>query len=130
MKELQEKGSKKHISLPDGCKEYLAVYTTEYDDSYVLDVIAAEDLLALKDSLQGYSERIFETEFNFDTTDNSADLKSQQRIVKIRKLNQEDQVIISNDFMDIDVRFVEKWLENHMDRMWQKRIILIILLKA
>lgn len=87
MKELQEKGSKKHISLPDGCKEYLAVYTTEYDDSYVLDVIGAEDLLALKNSLQGYSERIFETEFNFDTTDNSADLKSQQRIVKIRKLN-------------------------------------------
>ena len=33
MKQLQEKGLKKHIPLPDNYKEYLAVYTTEYDDT-------------------------------------------------------------------------------------------------
>ena len=33
IKQMQEKGSKKHISLPEDYKEYLAVYTTEDDDA-------------------------------------------------------------------------------------------------
>lgn len=64
MKAMQEKGLKKHISLPKECKEYLAVYTTEYDDTYVL-----------------------EAEFNFDTTDDTAGLNVKEQIGKIRKLN-------------------------------------------
>ena len=87
MKELQESGSKKHIPLPEECKEYLAVYTTEYDDSYVLETIGAEDMQVLRDTLTGHSERILEAEFNFDVADDSAGLKEKQQIVKIRKLN-------------------------------------------
>lgn len=87
MKSMQEKGSKTHISLPEECKEYLAVYTTEYDDTYVLETIESEDIKILKDTLSGYSERIMEAEFNFDVPDDTAGLQQKERIVKIRKLN-------------------------------------------
>lgn len=87
MKAMQEKGSKKHIPLPEEFKEYLAVYTTEYDDTYVLETIVSEDIQVLKQILSGHSERSLEAEFNFDTTDDTAGLNVKEQIVKIRKLN-------------------------------------------
>ena len=44
IKDMRAKGSKNHVSLPDEMKEYLAIYTTEYDDSYILEPIVASDL--------------------------------------------------------------------------------------
>lgn len=61
MKQLQEKGSKKHIPLPNEFKEYLAVYTTEYDDTYVLETIGSIDMEILRDTIVGKSERIMES---------------------------------------------------------------------
>lgn len=87
MKAMQEKGSKKHILLPEEFKEYLAVYTTECDDTYVLETIVSEDIQVLKQILSGHSERLLEAEFNFDTTDDTAGLNVKEQIVKIRKLN-------------------------------------------
>lgn len=87
MKALQEKGSKKHITVPEDCKEYLAVYTTEYDDTYILETIEAEDIKSLRDTLSGHSERIMEAQFNFDVSDDTVGLAQKERIVKIRKLN-------------------------------------------
>ena len=87
MKQLQEKGSKKHITLPEDLKEYLAVYTTEYDDTYVLETISAEDLNTLRDMLMGQSERIMEAQFNLDVNDDTAGFREKEQIIKIRKLN-------------------------------------------
>jgi predicted HNH restriction endonuclease len=87
MKELQEKGSKKHIPLPNDMKEYLAVYTTEYEDTYVLETIGALDIEVLRKTISGRPERIMEAEFNFDVTDDTAGLKEKEQIVRIRKLN-------------------------------------------
>lgn len=87
MKDLQEKGSKKHINLPDEYKEYLAVYTTEYDDTYVLETIGSVDMSVLREMVDGHSERIMEAEFNFDVMDDSAGFAQKEQIVKIRKLN-------------------------------------------
>lgn len=33
-REMREPGDRTMIRLPEECKEYLAIYTTEYDDSY------------------------------------------------------------------------------------------------
>lgn len=87
MKALQEKGSKKHIPLPEDCKEYLAVYTTEYDDTYVLETIESEDIHELRETISDYPERIMEAQFNFDVPDDTAGLYQKERVVKIRKLN-------------------------------------------
>lgn len=87
MKQMQEKGSKKHISLPAEYKEYLAVYTTEDDDTYVLETIGSVDMEVLRKLVSGQSERIMEAEFNFDMKDDKAGFKEKKQIVKIRKLN-------------------------------------------
>lgn len=87
MKQLQEKGSKKHIPLPENMKEYLAVYTTEDDDTYVLETIGSLDMETLRKLFAGQSERIMEAEFNYDTKDDTAGLETKTQIVKIRKLN-------------------------------------------
>ena len=87
MKQLQEKESKKHIPLPDDYKEYLAVYTTEYDDTYVLETICSLDMEVLRDTISERSERIMEAQFNFDVKDDTAGFKEKEQIVKIRKLN-------------------------------------------
>ena len=85
IKKLQESGSKKHISLPDDYKEYLAVYTTEDDDSYVLETIISDEVEALKETIQGKQERIIEADF--EEKDENAGIQINQRLVKIRKLN-------------------------------------------
>lgn len=87
MKTLQEKGSKKHIVLPEDTMEYLAIYTTEYDDTYLLETILADDIHELKGVFAGKSERQMEAEFNYDAQDASTGILQKERIVKIRKLN-------------------------------------------
>ena len=62
LKKLQEPGSKKQIALPEEYKEYLAIYTTEDDDAYVLEVIAADDVKILKETVKGKQERLIEAE--------------------------------------------------------------------
>ena len=87
LKEMQEPGSKKHIVLPEEYREYLAVYTTEDDDSYVLEVIGSEEIGLLKDTVRGKQERVVESELNYEEKDEGAGIQISQRLLKIRKLN-------------------------------------------
>ena len=87
LKELQEPGSKKRIPLPDEYKEYLAVYTTEDDDSYVLETIVSEEVKILKDTVHGKEERFVEAEIDYAEKDEGAGIQMDHRLVKIRKLN-------------------------------------------
>lgn len=75
------------IRLPEDCKEYLVIYTTEYEDSYVLDTILANDIYELKAAVKGQEERVMEASFNYDVSDNQSTLLVAERIIKIRKLN-------------------------------------------
>jgi predicted restriction endonuclease len=75
------------IKLPDGHKEFLAIYTTEYEDSYVLETIEMDDIALLKKAVLNHTERLFESNFNFDIEDENAEIFKSERIVKIRKLN-------------------------------------------
>lgn len=87
MKKLQNSGSKKRISLPEDYKEYLVVYTTEDDDSYVLEAIVAEEVKILRETVKGKQERLVETEINYEAKDEGAGIQVNERLVKIRKLN-------------------------------------------
>jgi len=86
-REARATGDRTMIRLPDDCKEYLAIYTTEYDDSYVLETIIADDIVTLKYAVSGQQERVMEAEFNYDIQDSAATMLENERIVKIRKLN-------------------------------------------
>ena len=83
----QSSGSKKHILVPEEYKEYLAIYTTVEDDSYVFEAILSDEVSALKQIVSGKQERTLETEFDFNDQDADAGIVTDQRIVKIRKLN-------------------------------------------
>ena len=87
IKQMQEKGSKNHIILPEEFKEYIAVYTTEYDDSYLIETIASEDINVMRDAVQGKAERMVEAEINYENVDEGAGIRQNLRLVKIRKLN-------------------------------------------
>ena len=57
----------KPIPLPEDRKEYLATYTTEYDDNYVLEPIAANDLQEFRELAQNQRERQIEADFDYNT---------------------------------------------------------------
>ena len=86
-RENRDANDHSYIRLPEDSKEYLAIYTTEYEDTFLLEPIIADDIQIVKTAMQGMHERSIEAEFNFDTTDDTADLNVKEQIVKIRKLN-------------------------------------------
>lgn len=83
----KQNNDRSQIVLPDEYKEYLAIYTTEYDDSYVFDTIVADDIYELKAIMSGKQERVMESSFNYEIDDPTADLVETDRTLKVRKLN-------------------------------------------
>lgn len=75
------------IRLPEEYKEFLVIYTTEYDDSYILETILADDMASFKQTITGKQERMIETGFDYEFEDLSAGVTEAARTVKIRKLN-------------------------------------------
>lgn len=51
IKQMQEKGNKSRIDLSEEYKEYIAVYTTEYDNSYLIETIVSEDVSVMRDDV-------------------------------------------------------------------------------
>jgi predicted HNH restriction endonuclease len=75
------------IRLPKEAREYLAIYTSEYDDTYVLEALVYDDVYALQNAVKSSSEYIIETSFNYDVIDKSAGIYEDSRIMKFRRLN-------------------------------------------
>lgn len=86
-RKFREDGDKRMIRLPEDYKEYLAIYTTEYEDTYLLETIEADDIFALKDVVKNQQERVLEASFNYDIVDEKSTVFQTERIVKLRKLN-------------------------------------------
>ncbi len=88
VRENRDPTNRRMIRLPEDSKEYLAIYTTEYDDSFVLETIVSDDILVLKKNVEGKKEFLFETEFDFDWEDKTAGVQERLQLKKIRKLDQ------------------------------------------
>jgi len=86
-KRLRDPNNRSKIRVPDSCIEQLAIYTTEFEDSYVLESIQANDIYVLRDVINQGSERIMESGFNYDIVDETSTIFEDYRIKKIRKLN-------------------------------------------
>ena len=86
-RELLHDGNRAMIKLPANFKEYIAIYTTEYEDAYILDTIQVNDVHYLKQIVQDKPERAIESSFNYRDEDKSANIFEDSRTVKIRKLN-------------------------------------------
>jgi len=86
-REIRPSNNRTIIRLPEEYKEYLAIYTTEYEDSYIIETIEADDIIYLKHTIQNRSERVMEANFNYDAEDKDAKILENKRIIKFRKLN-------------------------------------------
>lgn len=86
-RKIRPEGSRSIPKLPDEAKEYLAIYTTEYDDTYEFETIETTDLNELKQAIVGKSEYAFEMDYSIDMKDGTSTLIEVQRTNKIRKLN-------------------------------------------
>ena len=73
--------------MPENLKEYLAIYTTEYDDSYILEPIVASDMQEFRACVKKQKERIVEASIDYDVTDPDAGFTENERLTRIRKLN-------------------------------------------
>lgn len=80
-------GDRSIIKLPEESKEYIAIYTTEYEDSYIVETISAKEISLYKTSLSTETEYIIEQDINYNIKDTNADIIQSERLVKIRKLN-------------------------------------------
>ncbi len=63
---------RKHIRIPDKMKEYLAIYTTVYQDTYILDCIYNETKYSLKEEVVNINEADFEYSINNPSVDPNA----------------------------------------------------------
>ena len=87
VRESRDPKDRSYIKLPDGLKEYLAIYTTEYEDTFLLEPIAQDDFRVMKKAIQGMRERTVENEIEYEMEDKSSGIEKRLQIVKIRKLN-------------------------------------------
>ena len=87
IRETRDPSIRTMIKLPEEYKEYLAIYTTEDEDSYLLETIVADDMQTLREIMHGQQERVMEAEFNYDVKDDTAGLNQKEKLDKIRKLN-------------------------------------------
>ncbi len=78
---------RKFIKVPEEQKEYLAIYTTDYPDTYLLECITLEDTRIVKDIMVREDEQEYEASINYNTVDPTATIAAVNQIVKIRKLN-------------------------------------------
>lgn len=85
---MREPNDKRRIRLPEDQREYLAIYTTEYDDTYLLEAITVEDIAETKAEVTGQDEWKIETDMSTaDMVDPDATVKQVVRTTKVRKLN-------------------------------------------
>ena len=87
IRENRDPKDRSYIKMPDGLKEYLAIYTTEYEDTFLLEPIAQDDFQVMKKAIQGMQERTVENEIEYEMEDKSSGIEKKLQIVKIRKLN-------------------------------------------
>lgn len=84
---LREVSDRRIIKLPDEDKEYLVLYTTEYEDTYLLETITQQDIEEWNRIIPAYQEHILEESINYEVEDKTADIIFDQKLVKVRKLN-------------------------------------------
>lgn len=82
-----EDGQRRYIQIQQENKEFLAIYTTEYEDTYVLECITKPELAEARNFLLHEDEQGYEASVNFPETDPTASIERIQQLAKMRKLN-------------------------------------------
>jgi hypothetical protein len=79
--------TKEIIRVPEGKREYIALYTTSFEDTFFFDHITSSESEQIKDSISGINEEDFEYQSNYKEVDDSARMETKAQIVKVRRLD-------------------------------------------
>lgn len=82
-----EQNQRRYFKIPEDKKEFLTVYTTEYEDTYLVDCITLTEVEEARNILLKENEQSYEASINYPTFDSTASLVTVQQLTKIRKLN-------------------------------------------
>ncbi len=75
------------IRLPDDRKEYLVIYSTSKEDTFIAETLLSNDILNMKRYLGNYNELQLESMLAGNLTDPNAGIEEQLTLKKIRKIN-------------------------------------------
>ncbi len=82
-----EERQKKYFKIPEDKKEFLAIYTTEYADTYLIECITQTETAEARNFLVHEDEQSYEVSVNYPETDPTASIERIKKLAKIRKLN-------------------------------------------
>jgi len=83
----RESSLRKTIVLPDEMNESIAIYNTDYQDTYYLEVFTTIDYKMVQESIAEIHEQDFEYISNYNLIDEKSNIVLEQRLVKVRRLN-------------------------------------------
>lgn len=78
---------RQHINVPNNLKEYLVLYTTEFENIFLLDCLTLDEIEETNKNLSSISEEEYEMDINYLQKDDTAKVITKPQIVKLRKLN-------------------------------------------
>lgn len=78
---------RKIVRMPKECREFLAIYTTVYEDTYWLECVTEADTNSIKNVLKYEDEKVFEDSVNYILSDSDARIEDIQQLTKVRRLN-------------------------------------------
>ena len=73
----------KHIKIPEDLREYIALYTTQFEDTFFIDCITAQDMKIVKSDISKVNEEDFELEINYNKEDRNARIEYKKEIKKL-----------------------------------------------
>jgi predicted HNH restriction endonuclease len=76
---------KQQLSVPEEMREYLAIYSTEFDDVFSVECITTNEIQETKAAIHDYSE--LEIEQILQTQDDNSSIVKKLKPIKIRKLD-------------------------------------------
>lgn len=87
LRSILEEKQKKYFKIPEDNKEFLAIYTTEYADTYLVECITQTETAETRTLLVHEDEQTYEVSVNYSEVDSTASIERIQQLTKIRKLN-------------------------------------------
>lgn len=78
---------KRPVVIPEEMKQYVILYTTDFEDTFLIDYITSNESIQIRKSLPKISEEEFELNSNYVQFDLTATIKEKKQLVKIRKLD-------------------------------------------
>ena len=78
---------KRPISISEDRKEYLAIYTTQFEDAFLLENFTVQDSRKVEKEVESFDEDEFEMAVNYEQKDLTARIERKPQLVKIRKLD-------------------------------------------